>query len=109
MTVRFSFTRSRNDGSEPNASCLRPSHRVGPVQHVDGDGAAGAGDAGADLAAVAPLALAEEDVAMVDLALAGDEVDGADAALAAAAIGDHLEAGVIERIEHRAVAWDNDL
>ena len=65
--------------------------------------------AGADLAVVPLLLIAEEDVAVVDLAIDGDDIDGADAAFAALAIRYHLEAGAVQRVEHRAVVRHHEL
>ncbi len=64
--------------------------RVRPVQRIDGDDADRARHAGADLAVVVLLLVAEEHVAMVDLALDGNDVDGADAAFAALAVRYHI-------------------
>ena len=57
-----------------------------PVQRIDGDDTDRARHAGADLAVVVLLLIAEEHVAMIDLAFDGNDVDGADAAFAALAI-----------------------
>jgi hypothetical protein len=59
--------------------------------------------AGADLAVVVLLLIAKAHVAMVDLALDGNDIFGADAAFAALAIRDHLEAGGVQCVQHRAV------
>ena len=64
--------------------------RFRPVQRIDGDDADRARHAGADLAVVVLLLVAEEHVAMVDLALDGNDVDGADAAFAALAVRCHI-------------------
>src|SRR6476620_1334324 len=77
--------------------------RFRPVQRIDGDDADRARYAGADLAVVVLLLVAEEHVAMVDLALDGNDVDGADAAFAALAVRYHLEAAAVQRVQHRAV------
>ena len=45
---------------------------------------------------------------MIDLALDADDVDGADAAFAAAAVGNHLVPGLVEDVEHRAVVRDHE-
>ncbi len=49
------------------------------------------------------LLIAEEHVAMIDLALDGNDIDGANAAFAALAVRYHLEAGAVQRVQHRAV------
>ena len=77
--------------------------RFRPVQRVDSDDTDRARHAGADLAVVVLLLIAEEHVAVIDLALDGNDVDGADAAFAALAIRYHLVAGGVQRIEHRTV------
>src|SRR5438270_9459741 len=77
--------------------------RFRPVQRIDRNDADRARYAGADLAVVALLLVAEEHVAMVDLALDRNDIDGADAAFAALAIRYHLEAGAVQRVQHRAV------
>ena len=56
--------------------------RFRPVQRIDGDDADRARHAGADLAVVVLLLIAEEHVAMIDLALDGNDIDGADTAFA---------------------------
>src|SRR5215470_2180349 len=79
------------------------------MQRIDGQDAAGTRYAGADLAVLALLVVAEKDVAMIDLAVDADDVDGADPAFAAPAVGNHLMAGFIEYVEHRAIAGDDEL
>src|SRR5262245_55242293 len=92
-----------------NCKLLAGSGGLRAMQRIDGNEAAGARHAGTDLAALALLIVAEEDVAVVDLALDADDVDGADAAFAAPAVGNHLMAGLVEHIEHRALARDHEL
>src|ERR1700675_4492667 len=82
---------------------------VGPIERIYGNRANGTGDAGADLAALAFLVIAEEHVAMIDLAVHGNDIDRADAAFAALAVRHHLKAGLVERIEHRFVFANYDL
>lgn len=60
----------------------------------------------ADLRVLVLLVVAEENVAVVDFAVDGDDVDGAEAAFAALAVGHHLVAGGVEHVEHRALARD---
>src|SRR3954451_12886539 len=85
------------------------SDGIRPQQRVHRDGAACAGDAGADLLVALLLMITEEDVAMVDLAIDGDHVDGAEAAFAALAIVHDVVAAGVEDIKHRALAWDLQL
>src|SRR5262249_39136399 len=86
-----------------SSGCLRA------MQRIDGQDAAGARYAGADFPVLALLVVAEKDVAMIDLAIDADDVDGADPAFAAAAVGNHLVAGFIEHVEHRAIAGYDEL
>jgi len=60
--------------------------RFRPVQRVDGDDTDRARYAGAYLAVVVLLLIAEEYVAMIDLTLDSNDIDGADAAFAALAV-----------------------
>ena len=69
----------------------------------------GAGHAGAELAIVVLLLLAEEHVAMIDLAFDRNHVDRADPTFAAASIGHDLVSCCIQHIEHRAIARHDDL
>jgi hypothetical protein len=66
-------------------------------------------NAGADLCVLVLLVVAEGDVAVVDLSVDCDDVDGAEAALAALAVGHHLVAGGVEHVQHRALARDLEL
>src|SRR5205807_6426870 len=93
-----------HDGRWADSKVRLTLSRFRPVQRIDRDDADRARYGGADLAVVALLLVAEEHVAMVDLALDRNDIDGADAAFAALAIRYHLEAGAVQRVQHRAVS-----
>ena len=97
---------NRMPGALPEARGLTA---VAPIERIHGDRADGARHAGADLAVRLFLVIAEEHVAMIDLAVDGNDVDRTDAAFAALAVRHHLEAGLVERIQHRPVFGNHDL